>query len=185
MSGKKTSTLQKKSDVVRLKLLADCTNLGIIRKFITGIATMMGFSKDEIYQIELAVDEACTNVINHAYMDKGSKEKNINVTVKKKPDQIEITIADRGVGFDPDALKTPNMDEYLKGRKPGGLGVHLIKTLMDEVNFRIKPGVRNEVEIVKYFKPDSETDLYNPLSSNCNVAVISTPIKSGEKSENA
>lgn len=185
MSGKKTSTLQKKSDVVRLKLLADCANLGIIRKFITGIATMMGFSKDEIYQIELAVDEACTNVINHAYMDKGSKEKNINVTVKKKPDQIEITIADRGVGFDPDALKTPNMDEYLKGRKPGGLGVHLIKTLMDEVNFRIKPGVRNEVEIVKYFKPDSETDLYNPLSSNCNVAVISTPIKSGEKSENA
>ena len=102
MSDKKTSTLQKKSDVVRLKLPTHCANLGIIRKFITGIATMMGFSKDEIYQIELAVDEACTNVISHAYIDEDYKEKNINVTVKKKPDQIEITIADRGVGFDPD-----------------------------------------------------------------------------------
>ena len=112
----------------------------------------MGFPDDEIYQIELAVDEACANVIEHAYIDEHSKERNIDVTVNKNPYQIAITIADFGVGFNPDALKTPDMDEYLKEMKPGGLGVHLIKALMDEVDFCMNPGFCNEVKMVKYFK---------------------------------
>jgi len=112
----------------------------------------MGSPNDEIYQIELAVDEACANVIEHAYIDEDSKEGNIDVTVKKNRYQIAITIADFGVGFNPDTLITPDMDEYFKERKPGSLGVHLIRTLMDEVNFCINPGFCNEVKMVKYFK---------------------------------
>jgi serine/threonine-protein kinase RsbW len=149
MAGKSTKSVQKKNNLFRLKLPAASENLDIIRKFIAGIAENMGFSEEEIYQVELAVDEACANVIKHAYIDENTQEKNIHVTVKTKTRQIEITIADKGVGFNPQSIKTPNMDEYLKKMKPGGLGLHLIKTLMDKVYFRINPGVRNEVRMIK------------------------------------
>lgn len=150
MAGKKTKAVSKKTNSFRLKLPANSENLDIIRKFIAGIAENMGFSEEEIYQIELAVDEACANVIRHAYVEENTKDKNIHVSVKSKAALIEITIADTGVGFNPDEIQTPNMDEYLKKMKPGGLGLHLIKTLMDEVNFRINPGVRNEVQMTKH-----------------------------------
>ena len=149
MAGKRTNTVPKKNNSFRLKLPAASENLDIIRKFISGIAENMGFSEEDIYQIELAVDEACANVIRHAYVGENTKEKHIHVSVKTKSKRIEIVIADTGVGFNPDTIKTPNMDEYLKKMKPGGLGLHLIKTLMDEVNFRINPGVRNEVKMSK------------------------------------
>lgn len=149
MTRKKTKTLSKNDNLFRLKLPAASENLDIIRKFISGIAANMGFNEDEIYQIELAVDEASANVVKHAYKDESSSEKNIFVTVKRRPARIEITIADHGVGFDPSSLHTPDMEEYLKRMKPGGLGVHLIKTLMDDVKFRINPGVRNEVKMIK------------------------------------
>ncbi len=150
--NKMANTVQKKHNEFHLKLPADSENLNVIRRFVIGIARKMGFHEDEICQIEVAVDEACANVIEHAYIDEQSKERNIDVTVKKNPDQIEITIADLGVGFNPDALKTPDMEEYLKEMKPGGMGVHLIRTLMDDVNFCINPGFCNEVKMVKYLK---------------------------------
>ncbi len=143
----------KKNNTFRLKLPANSENLDIIRKFISGIAANAGFAEEEIYQIELAVDEACANVIKHAYRNENlKKEKNIHVNVQQKPNYIVISIADNGIGFNPDALKTPDMDKYLEEMKPGGLGVHLIRTLMDKVTFQIKPGVRNEVKMVKYLQ---------------------------------
>lgn len=151
MTDKKTKSHAKKNNTFRLKIPANSENLDIIRKFVSGIAENMGFTEDEVYQIELAVDEACANVIKHAYTDTNtnSKLRNIFVTVRQHKGGIEITIADKGKGFNPEELKTPDMDEYLKRMKPGGLGVHLIKTLMDKVTFHINPGVRNEVKMLK------------------------------------
>ena len=149
MATKNKNVVTKNSGAFRLKLPAKTENLGIIRQFIAGIADNVGFSDDDIYQIELAVDEACANVVKHAYMNTSATKNEMLVTVHVKPDRLEITIADRGKGFNPDHLHSPDMDEYLKRMKPGGLGVHLIKTLMDKVTFNIKPGVRNEVRMVK------------------------------------
>jgi len=149
MADKKKKIVAKKHNTFHLKLPANSENLDIIRKFVSGIAENIGFDEENIYQIELAVDEACANVIKHAYRNTNTSPREISVTVKEKVDRIEIAIADKGVGFNPNTLKIPNMDEYLKRMKPGGLGVHLIKTLMDKVTFHIKPGVRNEVKMVK------------------------------------
>lgn len=157
MSDKRTRAAHTKSNQFRMKLPADSQNLDIIRKFISGIAENIGFSAEGIYEIELAVDEACANVINHAYSNTTNEtgEKNISVRVKSKKDRIEIYIADRGVGFDPESLQAPDMNEYLREMKKGGLGVHLIRSLMDEVDFSINPGVRNEVKMVKYISKQS------------------------------
>jgi serine/threonine-protein kinase RsbW len=137
----------------RLKIPADSKNLDIIRKFISGISENMGFPDEEIYKIELAVDEACANVVKHAYLVTNSRrDRIINIEARDKKDRLEIVIFDKGRGFDPKKIKKPDIVEYMKKMKRGGLGIYLIKALMDQVSFRIRAGVRNEVRMVKFLK---------------------------------
>lgn len=153
MPGKQTTNNRKeKSKTYRLKLPADSVNLDIIRKFVGGISENMGFTEEEVYKIELAVDEACANVVKHAYLTNSKKEPIINIEAHEKKDRLEITIFDKGKGFDPKKVKKPEIEEYMKKMKRGGLGLYLIKELMDKVSFRIKAGVRNEVRMVKFLK---------------------------------
>jgi serine/threonine-protein kinase RsbW len=133
-----------------LEIPAECENLGHVCKFVSGIAGSMGFSEQHLHQIELIVDEACTNVIKHAYQTGNYPRKIIQAKVEKHPEKIAIVIADRGAGFDPAAIKSPNLKEYQKRMIIGGLGLYLIKQFSDEVHFRIQPGVRNEVRMVKF-----------------------------------
>ena len=150
MADKKTKAAPPHPETFRLKLPAESENLDIIRRFIAGIAANMGFSDEDVYQTELAVDEASANVVKHAYVQNEGDEEQIIVTVRRKSDRIVITIADRGKGFDPNQIEAPDMDRYLREMRKGGLGVHLIKTIMDEVDFRMQPGVRNEVKMTKF-----------------------------------
>ncbi len=145
---------RKKNSSYRLKLPADSANLVLIRQFVSGIAMEMGFDEDGVDQIQLAVDEACANVVKHAYSSDNANgaQHLINVTVRKKADKIEITVADKGSGFNADGLQSPDMDEYLEERKKGGLGGHLIRTFMDKVTFRMQPGIRNEVKMIKFLQ---------------------------------
>lgn len=153
MPEKQTQNINKpKRKSYRLKLPADSGNLNIIRKFVAEISENMGFSEEEIYKIELAVDEACANVVKHAYLTNSKKEPVINIEAKDKTNRIEIIITDKGKGFDPKKIKKPEIEEYMKKMKKGGLGIYLIKELMDKVSFRIKAGVRNEVKMVKFLK---------------------------------
>jgi serine/threonine-protein kinase RsbW len=149
------STPKSKSKEFRLKLPADTQNLDIIRRFIAGIAENMGFNEEEVYKIELAVDEACSNVVKHAYMTNTRPEHIINIEVIEKKSEIEIIISDKGKGFDPKKVKRPELEEYMRKMKRGGLGIYLIRELMDKVSFQIKAGIRNEVKMVKYLKTRS------------------------------
>lgn len=133
-----------------LKLPLETSNLEIVRDFVSRIAQNTGFSEEDIHRIELAVDEASTNVIKHAYRGDKDNKKFISIEVTIYKDRLEIDVIDHGHGFDPHKIKTPEMDEYLQEMKRGGLGIYLIKTLMDKVDYKIKPGVRNRVRMVKY-----------------------------------
>jgi len=104
----------------------------------------------------LAVDEACTNVIRHAY-DPNHRRKDIDIDIAVDGKKMTILVIDHGKGFDPAAVPHPDMKEYLSHYRVGGLGIFLMETLMDEVDFDIKPGVRNRVKLVKYIGQD-ETD---------------------------
>lgn len=129
-----------------LKIPSRTSNLGIIREFIQGIARQFGFSDDTIGEIQLAVDEACSNVIKHAYQYDNNKK--IDIIVETNGSKLTIIISDRGKGFDPAKLETP--EQRLQKHARGGLGIALIKKVMDEVSFDIHPGSRNEVRMVKY-----------------------------------
>jgi serine/threonine-protein kinase RsbW len=129
-----------------LKIPGRTDNLEIIREFVIGIAKKFGFKDESISEIELAVDEACANVIKHAYHY--DQNKKIDITVETNGQKLTITISDQGKGFDPEKLETP--EQRLQKHARGGLGIALIKKVMDEVSFDIHPGNRNQVKMVKY-----------------------------------
>ncbi len=133
-----------------LQVEATSDNLDVIRNFVVRIAREMGFSEENVYDIEVAVDEAASNVIKHAYPGNNSRKRPLDVKVKKNKKFIEITITDKGKGFDPRKVKEPQIEEYLKKMKRGGLGLYLIKQLMDEVSFNINPGKQNQIIMKKF-----------------------------------
>jgi len=133
----------------QLKIPGETDNLEIIRQFVSSIAEKVGFTADDINKIELAVDEACANVIKHAYTkeSKGLIDIAIEIDYKK----LVIFITDHGKGFDVHQILQKDVKEYLAELRVGGLGIYLMKALMDEVEFDSQPGVKTQVKMVKYF----------------------------------
>jgi len=132
----------------QLKIPSQSDNLAIIRDLVSKVASKVGFNSDEASKIELAVDEACTNVIKHAYAN--NSDQTIDVVIRIDSKKLSITVSDKGKGFDPEDVKVPNLNDSIKEGRQGGLGICLMKTLMDKVDFNIRPGSRNQVRMIKY-----------------------------------
>ncbi|MBK7598874.1 MAG: ATP-binding protein [Acidobacteria bacterium] len=122
-------------------------NLALIRDFVTSVGKQARMSDVDIANLELAVDEACANVIEHAYGHDRTKE----VTIRAIFDESEmrISVIDSGKGFDPSQVQSETLDQLINERKSGGLGMRLIKTLMDDVRYEIVPGQKNELHMTK------------------------------------
>lgn len=123
-----------------------------VRAFISNEARMFGFNEDVISQITLAVDEACTNVIKHAYRMQPDHSLTVLVTTENvSPNRkFVVTIRDTGLTFDPSGYSAPDMKEYFMRMKRGGLGIVLIRKLMDEVHYASDPSASNSITLVKY-----------------------------------
>jgi len=106
-----------------------------------------GFDEETSSKIMLAVDEACTNVIKHAYEFKPTYD--IDIDIRSTDRKLEVIITHTGKSFDPQSVKSPNMPEYLRKYQRGGLGMHLMRSLMDEVEYKSFPDRRSEVHLVK------------------------------------
>jgi len=124
-------------ETFHLEVPADENNLSEVRDFIADICDKAGFSKSETNNTKLAVDEACTNIIKHAYKEKGG---DIRIDVQAEPGKIEITIFDRGEPFDWSNVKEPDLDHYVEIGKKGGLGIFLMNRLMDTLNYSAAEG---------------------------------------------
>ncbi len=143
------TTVQRAVRKYRLRIPSQTENLEIIRSFVGHIARRVGFDDEDANKIEIAVDEACSNVIKHAY-ERDARQP-IDIVIKIDYDKLTVIVTDHGKGFDPSSIKMPDMKEYLAELRVGGLGIYLMRSLMDEVAYDIKPGVRNQVKMVKYF----------------------------------
>ncbi len=122
-------------------------NLAMIREIVSNIGTQAGLESSDIAKLELAVDEACANVIEHAYGHDATKEVVIRATFDDETLRIEVE--DTGRGFDPGTVKPEEVEKLIHERKTGGLGMRLMKTLMDEVHYEIGPGQKNKLRMVK------------------------------------
>lgn len=125
-------------------------NLALIRDFVANIGKQAGLDEAQVSMIELAVDEACANVIEHAYGSDGTKE--VVVRASLRDDTIEITVEDSGKGFDPGTIEHKDVKKLIQERRSGGLGMRMMKMVMDEVQYSIKPGERNELRMIKRLK---------------------------------
>jgi len=133
-----------KSEIV---ISSSTDNLSLVRSFIEYHGRELELGNKEIAHISLAVDEACTNIIKHAY--NYSKNGKIKINIDKKKDKLSVKLTDRGSHFDPSIIPDPNIEESQKMKKGGGLGMFLMKKIMDEVEYRAK-GKGNEIILIKY-----------------------------------
>jgi serine/threonine-protein kinase RsbW len=127
--------------------------LSEIREFVSKAARGFGFNDTDVGKIELAIDEACTNVIKHAYGYNPDGIIEIAVTGRSDEGQSPrfiVEIIDSGIPFDSSKYSTPDMKEYFRKLRHGGLGIVLMKKLMDEVEYLHSPGSRNTIRLVKY-----------------------------------
>lgn len=130
-----------------LQVKSRTENLSKIREFIQGFASSVGFKQEAIDNMMLAVDEACTNIIKHAY--KSYPDGEIVIRIDYKAQKLIINIIDFGKAFHPESIPEPNIQEYYRQHRVGGLGMYLMKTLMDEVKYISIPGKYNQVFLSK------------------------------------
>lgn len=112
---------------------AQFENLDDVRNFIGEAASQCGLDESAVYAAQLAVDEAFTNIIEHAY--DGESDELIECNCQIDDFGLSIRLLDCGKPFNPEAIPNPNLDADLEERDIGGLGLYFIRQLMDEVEF--------------------------------------------------
>ncbi|MCW5964486.1 MAG: ATP-binding protein [Bryobacterales bacterium] len=125
-------------------------NLAMIRAFVSEVAFRAHLGEDESLLLAVAVDEACANVIEHAYGHDATKQ--VMVRALLDEDAIRFEVVDQGKGFDPSIIEPKDPRQLVKERASGGLGMGLIRRIMDEVVYHIVPGEKNELLMMKRLK---------------------------------
>ena len=120
---------------------ADTAVLEEIGKLVTDAGSKAGFNDIEIGDIQLALDEVCTNTIIHGL--KNDPSRMFQMVIQWDPGEIEILIHESGEPFDPLDLDDPNLENIMGEQSAGGLGLYFLRELMDEADFRIgRDGVK-------------------------------------------
>ncbi|MCX7625427.1 MAG: ATP-binding protein [Candidatus Sumerlaeaceae bacterium] len=132
----------------------DSSMLGLLRDFVTAVANYLGFSARETSEIEICVDEACANALEHAYKpDTNTLEPNKELVIEIcfHDGELTIRVIDHGCGISEPQARIASLDEYLAPEKEKfrGLGLYMIQKFMDRVNVHSEPGKGTIVEMTK------------------------------------
>jgi serine/threonine-protein kinase RsbW len=122
-------------------------HLDAMREFVGNIARKGGFSEKDVYNIQLATDEAASNIIEHAYQNMPGNV--LELSCGMKGDVITVTLTDYGDSFDPSEVPVPDLKADLSDRKIGGLGLFLMRKLMDHIDYRPGPHKSNVLTMTK------------------------------------
>ncbi len=134
----------------QLSVTSDLSNLSIVASFISESARVGGLDQKQADQVEMAVDEAITNIIQHAY--RGRRDGTINIWCERQGDDFVVEIHDRGLPFDPSKVRIPRTRGPLSQRTVGGLGIFFMRKLMDRVEFSPDAKQGNRLRMVKHLK---------------------------------
>ena len=124
-----------------------------IASFIRAEAETTSLSHSDVFAVETAVDEAVSNIIEHAYQ--GEDKGEIVCICLSDPNSITITLEDTGAPFNPDSIPIPNLNVPLMDRTEHGLGIYMMRKWMDEVRYEFNQGI-NRVTMVKRVKKQAE-----------------------------
>jgi serine/threonine-protein kinase RsbW len=120
--------------------------LSVTRAVTSRIGQLYELAEETIEEIKLAVDEACANVIKHAY--KGDTSKKIMLKYQVTRDAFTVIIEDGGITARTGLIKGRSLDDV----RPGGLGVHFIKKVFDTFKFDKKKGKGNRLTLIRHMK---------------------------------
>lgn len=132
--------------MLRASFSAIVTNLGDIRRFVYQAAHYLQVPEITAGDVVQAVDEAATNIILHGY---DGQEGMVDVELERHGDELIVRLRDQAPQFDPTTICSPDLILGLDQRPPGGLGLYLIRQLMDRVQYRIPTEGGNEITLVK------------------------------------
>jgi anti-sigma regulatory factor (Ser/Thr protein kinase) len=128
------------------ELKSDLSELDTLCEELENFGSKFGFSKKLIFEINLALDELFTNIISYGFND--GKEHIVKVTLIPQIDELCLCIEDDGKPFNPIAFETPDVSCSVEECKIGGLGIHIMKKLMDEVCYE-RCGDKNVLNLKK------------------------------------
>lgn len=137
------------SKVVRVSIPSSLEWLGVIDRVVMEIAAQSGLSEKIANEIAISVVEAGTNAIQHGH--RGSAEKPVDFTFDLNDGRMQIVVFDRGPGFDVERVLNWNPTTPQALLAPRGRGIFIMKSLMDEVSFRIVKGEGCWVTLIKRF----------------------------------
>ena len=139
-------------------------SLTAISEFVSAQAITLGFSAHDLYAIQTAVDEACANIIDHAYGEENLGY--IEIHLEDLDNGIKIIIKDDGNPFDPKKVPEPEIKLPLEQRRERGLGVFIIKKLMDSVHYDFSNPHQNVLTLIKLHSQLSE-ELAPSINPDC------------------
>jgi serine/threonine-protein kinase RsbW len=118
-----------------------------IGEFVIEAAHAAGLDQAAIYAVQLAVDEACSNIIDHAYGGEGKGD--IECSCDIQPDHLKIILRDKGKPFNPAHISSPKLNVPIEKLKPRGVGLYLMRKMMDEVHYETTPDQGNTWVMIK------------------------------------
>ena len=121
-----------------LTLKNDPSEIGRLVDLLEAFGPQSGLTDDATFKLTLALDEIVANVVRHGFDD--DREHRIEVKVTVDDRTVTASVEDDGVEFDPREAPVPDLDLPIEMRKPGGLGMHLVKAMMDSVEYRRQDG---------------------------------------------
>ena len=139
----------------RLRIPADVARLAEVRRLVREVAIEVGAPPTCLDDLVQAVDEAATNVIVHGYRGEPGW---IDVDVQLVRDRIVITIEDEAPTFDPTGVPEPDLTVPAARRRPGGMGIHLMRLATDELHHAPRPGVGNILTMARRLDPRPKED---------------------------
>ena len=144
-------------EYLEIRIPAKPKMMSLVRKTIAHACELVGFSSRDVCAVTLAVDEGCTNIIRHSYGE--CSDGQIIIRIRMFPDKIVILLRDFGSGIDlkklQEKLRKRKLEiEKEKPMKPGGLGVMLIHSTMDKVQYKTSRKSGTVLRLVKYLSSD-------------------------------
>ncbi len=127
--------------VYRKEIFSDPELMPEVEQFVLDVAEEVGLNENKFNNIALAVAEAISNSIKHG--NKNDKNKKVFIKIEVKNHQMIVTLKDEGTGFDPNTVPDPTRPENIL--KESGRGVHIMRSLLDDLRFNFTP---NGTEII-------------------------------------
>lgn len=138
--------MAKSTATYKITVKASTEHLSEVRDFVAEHAATFGFKQQEVADIRLAVDEAYTNIIKHAYQN--NADETVDIELGYDDTEFWVTLLDTGNAFDINNYKKPDICQRIKQKKRGGVGVYLIQQLMDDVEYQTEDAT-NTIRMTK------------------------------------